>query len=1592
MSIDLTLMKRRLGQWLVLISLALCSSPLLAVNCMPDSIALSSQADVDNFQAVHGPGCDSIVTQLTISGVSITDLTPLSGLTIGARASKILIDGTSLASLEGLSALSSVYWLEINNNNLLSNIDALSNLVSVGGPLFINGNPLLGNVNGLAGLTVMSGGALFLENNASLADLSGISGVTSIGASLVVKNNDALTNLDDLIGLSHVAANINISDNDALTDMSGLSGLVEFNAALYMRNNSMLASIGSLPNLTDIGGLVIWNNNALINLDGLSGVTTIGNQTSLAISYNDVLTNINALVGLVSVGFEVEIIDNPALGQCSSLKTLLDQVDDALSGPGPGEAGIPDVADNVTISGNLAGCNSIDDIVGLVPDGADLSLDVQPAFASLHAGETQGFDLITFNNGPEPATNVFVRAVFNGPVVPETLPTECDFDVGTTTLGCVIPVLANGSGKALSPIMRFPDAGDQSIEVSVEAGETDPNPGNNSASVPVFVDGGSGANLAADVAIAEGANALGQVLVDTEILINAAAANSGPNPATGVTVDVTLPGDWTATSYDPGCSLTTLPAAVRLTCPLANLAAPALPSLPTSAVTQIRAMAASSGTVTVIATAAETDPLPANNFVELPVDVRAFSADLRVRENNKSRPSFLLDDSNFFAEFGGSVASAQDRVTPTIVFRISPAEQVNTVSILWFNSNCVDESTASLVQWRCDSTTTSKYWSTFPRVKFEVDQAGDYTVSARVSDGAAFDPDLANNFIESVVTVLPPPPIRVRAIEVNQVVQDWQNSVELFSGKQTVARVFLEDDEQLRTSTTGKLIGLRTGVPVAGSPLAPINLPIKPDLDAVAKRGFSEWSLNFLLPENWTEEGDLELFFDLDAKGRPADCAEPDSQADCKVGISFTEPVIPELDVVGAGYITDDVQWLIFDCGDPCVVEAEDEDDPDIIKPSGTFKLDVGAQETAAINIADLLGGEPGLLQSALLALPQFDEGEIVVRRLRAKFVGDGQVGWRISIRLQRDWGTFFVVETNLRDATSTISQKLQGGVYQPPPTLGNLFEQVARLKTTLPLAKLDTRLRWIADFDFKPTTYRDINPVLDTYRLLQDSECPSCRTSAMRVGGYLLQGGVEGSGGNAMNRVYSSYISDSVTMEQFGYSRNTGPHEFSHSFGKEHAVVKLNAEGDGSVGLCNAVASETALFHPHTEEIPGLINGGLVLTADFAAEVWPTLGPMGLGPDQEIWGVDARFLTGGTASPIVSPYEAIDVMSYCFVGSGARKWPSDYTYDQVAIGLANGAVGTPDDVGQVGDIVYIAGTIDETDTIDISVVVGARGPMPVQETGDLRVAFVDAGGSEISGVSVPLQAGDGRADLIGDGSDEAPIPAGFTAALPFPGPAVVALVIGDPVAPIARIEASANAPGVEILEPMSGASVPETGLVIRWSASDTDGDDLKSAVFYSVDDGDNWSVLGLNIAGDSIVVPADRLAMSDAALIKVSVTDGIHFAEAISQSFIVQNTAPAVEIMSPPIKNEFETDIVVNRFQSVAWDTEDGSLADDTAEWSSDIDGPLGTGSPLDVVLSTLSRGCHLISVSYTDTQGASGVASQEACVGELILSDGFE
>lgn len=82
----------------------------------------------------------------------------------------------------------------------------------------------------------------------------------------------------------------------------------------------------------------------------------------------------------------------------------------------------------------------------------------------------------------------------------------------------------------------------------------------------------------------------------------------------------------------------------------------------------------------------------------------------------------------------------------------------------------------------------------------------------------------------------------------------------------------------------------------------------------------------------------------------------------------------------------------------------------------------------------------------------------------------------------------------------------------------------------------------------------------------------------------------------------------------------------------------------------------------------------------------------------------------------------------------------------------------------------------------------------------------------------------------------------------------------------------------------------------------------------------------------------------------------------------IVDNQPPVATITSPLDGAQYLAGTEVE-FSATATDPEDGSLSGGSLSWSSDVDGELGTGSPL--MISSLSLGSHSVTLTAADSRG---------------------
>jgi YD repeat-containing protein len=178
---------------------------------------------------------------------------------------------------------------------------------------------------------------------------------------------------------------------------------------------------------------------------------------------------------------------------------------------------------------------------------------------------------------------------------------------------------------------------------------------------------------------------------------------------------------------------------------------------------------------------------------------------------------------------------------------------------------------------------------------------------------------------------------------------------------------------------------------------------------------------------------------------------------------------------------------------------------------------------------------------------------------------------------------------------------------------------------------------------------------------------------------------------------------------------------------------------------------------------------------------------------------------------------------------------------------------------------------------------------------------------------------------------------------------------------PQLRIDAPANGAMVEYRQP----------LTLRASAEDGADGDLGDTI--------QWSSNIDGALGTGRTLTTSTL-QTGAHVITASVTDSSGLTTTASVQVNVAFVPPSVYIYSPYDESSFEIGASI-QFEGQATDSADGDLSD-SLEWSSDRDGPIGTGS---FFSATLSTGTHVITARSRDSSGAETVRTVRVTVGHL-------
>lgn len=323
------------------------------------------------------------------------------------------------------------------------------------------------------------------------------------------------------------------------------------------------------------------------------------------------------------------------------------------------------------------------------------------------------------------------------------------------------------------------------------------------------------------------------------------------------------------------------------------------------------------------------------------------------------------------------------------------------------------------------------------------------------------------------------------------------------------------------------------------------------------------------------------------------------------------------------------------------------------------------------------------------------------------------------------------------------------------------------------------------------------------------------------------------------------------------------------------------------------------------------------------------------------------------------------DFMSYC-----DHEWISPYTYEA----LFEIATLTPLD--RSATALESRQRADMTDYLIVSGIVQANGEVFLNDfyhqtfpagshdfvgSGAYSIVIRAAGGQTLFTRRFDFQSAHGHLE-----------PGAFFEIVPS-DPQITRIDIGvqgaTGFAPLASRDVSAHVPTVQMRFPNGGESMSATEpFTVTWVASDADGDSLSYLVLYSRDAGATWEALGSDMRETSYPLDASQLAGTNQALIRVIASDGVNTSQDDTDAaFVIEKKNPEVMILNPAESTQLEpgTSVVL---RGTAADAEDGSLPDESLIWTSNRDGPLGSGSE---IVADLSSGIHTVTLTAHDADG---------------------
>jgi hypothetical protein len=158
--------------------------------------------------------------------------------------------------------------------------------------------------------------------------------------------------------------------------------------------------------------------------------------------------------------------------------------------------------------------------------------------------------------------------------------------------------------------------------------------------------------------------------------------------------------------------------------------------------------------------------------------------------------------------------------------------------------------------------------------------------------------------------------------------------------------------------------------------------------------------------------------------------------------------------------------------------------------------------------------------------------------------------------------------------------------------------------------------------------------------------------------------------------------------------------------------------------------------------------------------------------------------------------------------------------------------------------------------------------------------------------------------------------------------------------------------------------------LNIKWKAEDIDGDTLIYRLSYSCDGG-LWIPISAGMNRTEFELGTADLPGGRNCTVKVIVSDGFNTAYAISEPFEIDRKPPKTSIFTQAASYQEGEPIWL---EGAAYSLEEGFLPSRNLRWTSNVDGFLGNGTGLEIVL---SPGSHTITLEAVDSTGAKGIST---------------